>query len=338
MESTQNNDISTDPETNGFDLSSGNTWIYPENYPLRDYQFSIVQTALYNNTLVCLPTGLGKTFIAAVIMYNFWRWYPRGKVIFLAPTRPLVAQQIDACHNIMGIPNTESIELTGSINQKTRQIAWFKNRVFFATPQVFHNDLENKIIPSEFVKCVVIDEAHKALGKHSYCECIRILSEQNQYFRILALSATPGNKIANVHQVVQSLHISHIELRDETSPDIIPYINERKIDIILVPLGEELEMYKEKYINIMDRHVKWLIQCHVINGQTANISKGKIFIILREFQSKTEKSGNYNKIIKTLNILLTMYHAYELLIRHGLRAFYKFYQSMHILKCIFILV
>lgn len=46
-------------------------------------------------------------------MYNFWRWYPWGKIIFLAPTKPLVAQQIFACHNTMGIPSAETIELTG---------------------------------------------------------------------------------------------------------------------------------------------------------------------------------------------------------------------------------
>ncbi|XP_015190846.1 PREDICTED: Fanconi anemia group M protein isoform X2 [Polistes dominula] len=326
IEIIQDPDISTDLETNGFDLSAGKIWIYPENYPVREYQYNIVEKALFYNTLVCLPTGLGKTFVAAVVMYNFWRWYPRGKIVFLAPTRPLVAQQIDACYNVMGIPSIESIELTGNINQKAREKAWFKNRVFFATPQVFHNDLENNIIPSELVKCVVIDEAHKALGKHSYCECIRILKEKNRYFRVLALSATPGNKIANVHQVVQNLCISHIELRDETSLDITPYINQRKTDIILVPLGEELEKFKDRYINIMDRHVKFLIRCNVIRGQTANISKGKIFMILREFQKTPNQSGN-NEIKKALNILLTMYHAYELMIRHGLRAFYKFYQN-----------
>ncbi|XP_035725984.1 Fanconi anemia group M protein-like isoform X2 [Vespa mandarinia] len=327
MEVIQNLDISTDSQTNGFDLSAGNIWIYPENYPVREYQFNIVNRALYYNTLICLPTGLGKTFIAAVVMYNFWRWYPCGKVVFLAPTKPLVAQQIDACHNVMGIPSIESIELTGNVNHKTRQTAWYKKRIFFATPQVFHNDLENNIIPSELIKCVVIDEAHKALGKHSYCECIRILSEKNQYFRILALSATPGNKIANVHQIVQNLHVAHIELRDETSLDIMPYINRRKTDIILVPLGEELEKYKERYINIMDRHVKFLIRCNVIRGQTATISKGKIFVIMKEFQKTANQSGNNGQIKKTLNILLTMYHAYELMIRHGLRAFYKFYQN-----------
>lgn len=57
MEVMQNPDISTDSQTNGFDLSAGNIWIYPENYPVREYQFNIVNKALYYNTLICLPTG-----------------------------------------------------------------------------------------------------------------------------------------------------------------------------------------------------------------------------------------------------------------------------------------
>ncbi|EFN84892.1 Fanconi anemia group M protein [Harpegnathos saltator] len=325
--SMQITQTSKDPETKGFDLSAGNTWVYPENYPVRKYQYNIVETALYHNTLVCLPTGLGKTFIAAVIMYNFWRWFPFGKIVFLAPTKPLVGQQIDACYEIMGIPSVDMIKLTGAVNQKNRQIYWFKKRIIFATPQVFHKDLEKSIVPSHLVKCVVVDEAHKALGKHSYCESIRILSTQNKYFRILALSATPGNKIDNVHEVIQNLYISHLELRDEDSIDIIPYVNKRKIDTILIPLSNELAQFKERYIIIMDRHVKFLIQYNVLRGHTANISKGRIFHLLNEFKERTNKSGNYGQIMKTLNILLTMYHAYDLMIRHGLRAFCKFYQN-----------
>ena len=99
----------------GFDVGTGNRWIYPTNYPVRDYQFNIVQQALFQNTLVTLPTGLGKTFIAAVVMYNFYRWYPQGKIIYMAPTKPLVAQQIDACYNIMGIPRQDTAEMTGTI-------------------------------------------------------------------------------------------------------------------------------------------------------------------------------------------------------------------------------
>lgn len=99
----------------GFDSDAGEMWIYPTNYPVRDYQFNIVKKALFVNTLVCLPTGLGKTFIAAVVMYNFYRWYPSGKIVFLAPTKPLVAQQIEACHNVMGIPQHDVAEMTGGL-------------------------------------------------------------------------------------------------------------------------------------------------------------------------------------------------------------------------------
>lgn len=96
-----------------FDRDAGRIWIYPTNYPVREYQYNIVAQALFRNTLVTLPTGLGKTFVAAVVMYNFFRWYPAGKVIFMAPTKPLVTQQIEACHDIMGIPMEETAEMTG---------------------------------------------------------------------------------------------------------------------------------------------------------------------------------------------------------------------------------
>lgn len=103
----------TYPDLPGFDSSSAKVWIYPTNYPIREYQLKTSEAALFQNTLVCLPTGLGKTFIASVVMYNFYRWYPSGKIVFMAPTKPLVAQQIEACYKVMGIPQTHMAELTG---------------------------------------------------------------------------------------------------------------------------------------------------------------------------------------------------------------------------------
>ncbi|KAJ1566207.1 3'-5' DNA helicase, partial [Nowakowskiella sp. JEL0078] len=41
------------------------TWVYPLNY-----QELIISRALHANMLVVLPTGLGKTFITAIIMYS----------------------------------------------------------------------------------------------------------------------------------------------------------------------------------------------------------------------------------------------------------------------------
>lgn len=52
------------------DMLEAKHWIYPLNRPKRDYQFNIVKHSLFDNTLVALPTGLGKTFIAGVVMLN----------------------------------------------------------------------------------------------------------------------------------------------------------------------------------------------------------------------------------------------------------------------------
>ena len=50
--------------------------------PLRDYQLAITKTALFTNTVVALPTGLGKTLTRAVVTYNYFRWFPDGKSLY----------------------------------------------------------------------------------------------------------------------------------------------------------------------------------------------------------------------------------------------------------------
>lgn len=51
-----------------------------------------------------------------------------------------------------------------------RKREWQNRRVFFLTPQVLLNDLSREACPALFVKCLVVDEAHKALGNHAYCQ------------------------------------------------------------------------------------------------------------------------------------------------------------------------
>lgn len=119
------------------DLLEAKHWVYPINRPKRDYQYNIVRHCLFDNTLVALPTGLGKTLIAGVVMLNCmffpmlnhfyfsstdldYRWYPEGKVIFVAPTKPLVAQQVTACLETCGIPGRDSVELTGEVPRVQR--------------------------------------------------------------------------------------------------------------------------------------------------------------------------------------------------------------------------
>lgn len=63
------------------------------------------------------------------------RWFPESKVVFMAPTKPLVAQQIEACYKVVGISRNLSCELTGAIKPENRRSKWSENRLFYLTPQ-----------------------------------------------------------------------------------------------------------------------------------------------------------------------------------------------------------
>ena len=58
-------------DTSGFDSVAGSVWIYPNNMPTRSYQYEIVHQCLHKNTMVVLPTGMGKTFIAVSLLLLF---------------------------------------------------------------------------------------------------------------------------------------------------------------------------------------------------------------------------------------------------------------------------
>ena len=316
----------------GFDLDSGRTWIYPTNYPVRTYQYDIVKSSLFDNTLVSLPTGLGKTFIAAVLMYNFYRWYPRGKVVFMAPTKPLVTQQIEACYKIMGIPQDETSVMTGNVAVSTRAKAWQQKRVFFMTPQVMSNDLSRGLFPASEVKLLVVDEAHRAQGDYAYCQVVKELQKSRATFRVVALSATPGSDLHAVRMMLQNLLISRIELRNEDSPDIVPYTFQRKIEKIVVPISGELKAMKDKFLSILEIFIKRLTTANALSrrGNSTNPAHYTKFGILQsreEFrQNPPGRLDNHQRgvVEGDFSSAMTLYHAYDLLVLHGLRSFYNF--------------
>ena len=225
------------------DLAAAQTYIYPAQVNRREYQYAIAANALLNNTLVCLPTGLGKTLIAAVVMLNYKRWFPNGKVIFVAPTRPLVDQQMQACHDICGIPSEETVVLMGSTKKKGKTVSdsrrehWKEKKVFFCTPQVVSNDIETGDLNAKDVVCLVVDEAHRAVGNYAYTQIVAKLKERGAVFRILALTATPGKELESVQNIVSALDINRVEFRSELDVDVAKYTFRK--DLVVEPISQD---------------------------------------------------------------------------------------------------
>ena len=91
--------------THRFDVIDGfvtHPLIRPEMVIAKGFQLSIASKAIGGSTLVVLPTGIGKTIIAILVSAEILR-NNGGKVVMVAPTRPLVDQHRSSFESFMAI-------------------------------------------------------------------------------------------------------------------------------------------------------------------------------------------------------------------------------------------
>ncbi|KAK6505432.1 3'-5' DNA helicase [Arthrobotrys musiformis] len=317
------------PTHHRIDREAAKTWIYPTNVSHRDYQFNITKRALFTNVLVALPTGLGKTFIAATVMYNWYRWAPESQIIFMAPTKPLVAQQVDACHKIVGIPKSDTCLLTGHVSPGHRADYWNEKRLFFLTPQTLETDLTSGRCDPKKIVLIVVDEAHRATGEYAYCKVIRYIRRFNNSFRVMALTATPGSKVESVQEVITSLGVARTEIRTEESIDIRQYIHQREIQLEKFPLTDEITMIRDlfgKSLKPMLKRLNDMKVCYITDPSNLTAfalteARKKYFVSPAARAAPPALKGSILSLFATLSSLA---YGYELLLYHGIRPFYDY--------------
>ncbi|KAF0700409.1 Aste57867_9069 [Aphanomyces stellatus] len=303
-------------------------WIYPSNYPVRSYQQTISRAALVQNTLVCLPTGLGKTLIAAVVMFNFYRWFPRGKIVFMAPTKPLVSQQIQACHDVMPIPQSDMAELQGNVAPAKRKLLWSTKRAFFCTPQSLYNDIERGNCDVRSFVCVVVDEAHRATGNYAYVLVIKAIAAKISGFRVLALSATPGSKFDVIQEVLTNLRISHIECKNGDDPDVRMYTHSRQEEIIKCKLNKEVTGVRTQYFTLFQPVLHRLCSSQVLHIRDPE-KLNRWLVIQSRDRMRANPQGNkpYRTAEADLALLVSLLHGKDVLTIHGIGNFKSFLEN-----------
>lgn len=315
------------PTHHKLDHEALRTWVYPTNLgPIRDYQFSIVKNGLFNNTLVALPTGLGKTFIAATVILNFYRWTQQAKIIFVAPTKPLVSQQVEACLNVAGISRSQATLLTGETAPSLREGEWEKRRLFFMTPQTLQNDLSKGYADPKSIALLVIDEAHRATGDYAYVKVVEFIRRFNTSFRVLALTATPGSTVESVQAIIDSLGISTIEIRTEESIDIRQYVHSREVDQVVLEPSDEMLRVQDLFSKTLRPLCNKLAQ---VNKWVARDPMTLTVMRLREVQKewflgagRHANQSTKGMITIVFAILQSLAHAIKLLNYHGIAPFY----------------
>ena len=295
----------------------------------REYQRKIAESASQANTLVVLPTGLGKTMIAMMVAKIRLEKFPKGKVVMLAPTRPLVLQHYQAFKKTLNLADTETSVMTGETNPEERSFLWRRSRFVFATPQTVRNDLKRGRIELNDTVLLVFDEAHRSVKDYSYTELATLYKNQGWTPLILGLTASPGGSREKVEEITKNLFIEKVAARTEEDEDVRPYVEQTKLEGLKVPLPKEYSTLLNALRDIYNEKVSRLVAAGFVpkNRLSKKIllqARGTIASRLRSAQASGGNKGYIFSALISQAQAIIIIHAIELLETQGLGVLEKY--------------
>ena len=291
----------------------------------REYQINIFREIWLKNSIVVLPTGLGKTVIAAMAASRTMR-EGRGKVMFLAPTKPLVDQHFSTMKKLLNLSNKEICILTGDTDAASREELWIQSSFVVCTPQIAWNDLKKEIYSVEKFGLIIFDEVHRAVGNYQYVEVAqKFLEVRNRM--ILGLTASPGSSMDKLTEITKSLGIEKVKIKTEDDPDVRKYINDIRINITRIRQPDEVrEIYavlKQIYSEIIEKLKKSGIL------QNTGISRKNLIEASREVSERARNGENkLFSIIPYITAAIRVDYAMEYLESQGYTIFYNYINDL----------
>ena len=293
----------------------------------RLYQETILATAVMNNSLVVLPTGMGKSIIFVMLAVQRLNSYPKNKILILAPTKPLCEQHVQSCRRYIDIDPDKIVLLTGQVKPEKRVEMWDDARIIVSTPQGLENDVINRKINLQDVSLLVVDECHRAVKGYSYVWVAKQYEQLARYPRILALTASPGTDLESITELCKNLFIENIELRTEQDPDMKQYIQDVKISWIDVILPEEFRKVQKYLKDCFKSKIKEIKSSGIATDISENCSKKALLDLQASFHSEIA-SGNRNfDILRSISLAaeaMKVQHGLELLESQGTIALNKY--------------
>lgn len=301
-----------------------------KNFEPRLYQQTILATAVLKNTLVVLPTGMGKTNIFVMLAAQRLKQYPNSKILMLGPTRPLIDQYRAVFESNFEIPKEKLATFTGQVSPEKREKLWKECQIFFSTPQGLENDIINSKINLKEVSLLGFDEAHKAVGDYSYVWIAKKYTELSKFPRIIGMTASPGSDLEKINEVCKNLFIEDIEVRTDDDPDIKPYIQEIEINWIKVEFPEtfkQIHKYLKACYESKLKDLKEKGYLHSIQG----LSKKELLGIQAALHAELAHNMHDFNVMKAISLAaeaLKVEHAIELIETQGLEPLHLYMSDL----------
>ncbi|HIH23627.1 TPA: DEAD/DEAH box helicase [Candidatus Woesearchaeota archaeon] len=297
----------------------------------RRYQETIFAKATLANTLVVLPTGLGKTMIAVMLAVHRLAQYPQSKVLILAPTKPLVQQHEKTFRKYIDLPEDKFVLFTGAVSPEMRSKQWDAAQVIFATPQVIENDALGGKLSLADVCLMVVDEAHRTVGDYSYVFLAQQYIKQAERQRILGLTASPGTDNESITEVCRNLAIEEIEVRSERDSDVSPYVQDIDVTWVKVDLPAEFSEVQKLLKACYNERLEQVRALGAIQGPISMVNKRTLLMLQGELQGRIARGERDFEAMKAMSVAaeaLKILHAVDLLETQGLSALTRYMESL----------
>ncbi len=300
--------------------------INPNTVEKRLYQLSLAGEAIKKSCLIVLPTGLGKTIVALLVMVSR---LTKGKILLLSPTKPLVEQHAAFFKEKLNIPPENVVLFTGNTPPRKRATMWEQAQLVVSTPQVIENDLLGKKIDLERVSLIIFDEAHRATGNYSYVYIAEKYALQKEPL-VLGITASPGSNPEKIQEVCANLHITSVEMRTDSDPDVRPYIFDKDIEWRYVPIPIEIKGLKQLMDRVLSDRLNKLHELGFISPYQKRLSKREMLDLQARLQSQV-RSFPDQKIYKGISLLAEVFkvsHAIELSETQGLNSLSRYFERL----------
>ncbi|PSP79364.1 Hef nuclease [Halobacteriales archaeon QS_1_68_20] len=251
----------------------------------RLYQLDLAGTAKDEYTLVCLPTGLGKTAVSLLVTAECLAEHEGGKSLLLAPTKPLVQQHADFYREALEIPDEEVVVFTGEVRPDERADLWADATVVVATPQVVENDLVGGRIDLGPVVHCTFDECHRATGDYAYNYIAERYHAEADDPLVTGMSASPGGDEEAILEVCENLGIRQVEVKTDDDPDVEQYTHETEVEWETVTLPDELLAIRDALKDVIRDRMETLKELGVTNRTSPDLSENDV----RDIQSKLQR-------------------------------------------------
>ncbi|MGB1698265.1 MAG: DEAD/DEAH box helicase, partial [Thermoplasmatota archaeon] len=215
----------------------------PETVQFRGFQANLARIALEKDTLVVLPTGMGKTVVALLTMADAFK-QGATRILLLAPTKPLVEQH--AAFFGETFANRSVHCMTGHLPPAKREELYREPGLICATPQVISNDTIAERVDLASFDWIVFDECHRAVGEYPYTFLGRNARKANPKIRTMGLTASPGHDRRKIDEVREHLGLLHVEIRTTHDPDVAPYVQETKVEWETMPLPANMARVSQR--------------------------------------------------------------------------------------------